>query len=289
MCIRDRVSTQSTGVAAAGMFSAIRRAGKEQLKVQYDLRVTHLTIPLPDNTLVRIRWKRGSSTENRTMDRRVLGNKVSFMDAMTIICTLWYDSEDNSFLEKESTIQVLEIESSTGNPIKHASITFPLEHHACYGHEVECKPLEFALGSGGNLQIEISSRSLDKAGQDSEEFSGSDRSSLNEYPFDWDEEQDWEKNAHALEELQVLRAELDKERQERGGQLQDLHDEMVSLDEELKQCQKNEVKAQRALAEADSRCIKLQTENTILREEVESVAQGSRGQEDLLQQIGLLI
>eukprot|EP00656_Telonema_subtile_P020651 TRINITY_DN21733_c0_g1_i2.p1 TRINITY_DN21733_c0_g1~~TRINITY_DN21733_c0_g1_i2.p1 ORF type:complete len:340 (-),score=122.66 TRINITY_DN21733_c0_g1_i2:144-1163(-) len=272
------------------MFNAIRRAGKDKMRVQYDLIVVALQINLPDGTMMRIRWKRGSSAENRTMDREVRGGRVVFNDAMTIICTLWYDQDEDAFLEKESTLQILQVDKSSGNPIKHCSLTFPLDQHACYGQEVESKSLEFPVGNGGMLGLELSSRSIDKVGADSEEFSGSDRSDLNEYPFDWDEPQDWEKNAPAIEEMEVLQAELDKERRERGGQLQDLHDEMVSLDEEVKQCRKNEIRAQKLLAEAEQRNSKIVTENSILKEELEAESRGarSRGDEQLLAQLDQL-
>lgn len=246
------------------------------MRVQYDLVVLGLRTNLPDGTMMRIRWKRGGSTENRTMDRPVQGGRVVFNDAMTIICTLWYDPDEREFLEKESTLQVLEVDPATSNPIKHCSITFPLEQHACYGQEVESKTMELPVGSGA-LSLEVSSRSIDKIGADSEELSGSDRSELNEYPFEWDEEQDWEKNAPAIEEMEVLQAELDKERRERGGQLQDLHDEMVSLDEELKQSRKNEIRAQKLLAEAEQRNAKMATENAILTEELSAESTQAKG------------
>lgn len=264
------------------MFAAIRRAGKEKLRVQYDLVVHELRINVPDGTMMRIRWKRGSSTENRTMDRPVKGGSVVFNDAMTIICTLWHDGDENVFLEKESTLQVLAVEPNTGNPVKHGSLSFPLEHHAVYGAVVEEKGLTLPLVNGGTLALCVSSRCVDRMGGDSEEFSGSDRSSLNDYPFPWDEAQDWEDAAPVKEEMEQLIAQLEQERRERGGQLQDLHDEMVSQEEEIKVCKKNELKAQKALAEAESRCSKLQTENSILKEEVETEMIGNQGQDDLL-------
>jgi len=270
------------------MLNAIRRAGKEKFRIQFDVVVNELQLShLPDGTSMRIRWKRGSSTENRTMDRPLQGGKVVFNDAMTIIATLWYDGEDNQFLEKESTIQVLEVQPDSQNPIKHDSCTFPLEQHVSFGVDVDQKLVEFRLSTGGVLVLQVSSRCVDRIGRDSEEGEGSDRSSLNDYPFDWDEERDWQENGPALAELESVREQLEAERKERGGQLQDLHDEMVSLDEEVKICRKKEAKTLQELALAQEKIARLEQENRVLSEELSAGHSNERrgNQEELHAQI----
>jgi len=249
------------------MFSSFSRIGKTKLRIQYDIEIIELKMGLDNGTRMRIRWKRGSSTENRTMDREANGNVVSFHDSMTIICTLWYDADDGVFLEKESTLQVIEVQPNTENTIKRGSVTFPLHQHCCYGEVVECKPIELSV-TGGSISLVVSSRCLDQLGAESDEFSGSDQSQLNEYPFPWDEQADWELNAPIHGEMEQLQAQMTCLKSDQGQQLQDMHAEMLSLDQQLQEKTKQERQLAKKIKEGETKLQKLEMENKLLREDL---------------------
>jgi len=276
------------------MLQTFSRIGKTKLRIQYDIEIIELKMAIPDGTQMRVRWKRGSSTENRTMDREANGNVVVFHDAMTIISTLWYDADHVNFLEKESTIQVIEVQSGSGNTIKRASLTFPLNLHCTYGEDVESKFVELPL-SGGSLSLVVSSRCLTEYGDGagslggSDEFSGSDQSELNEYPFPWDEEADWELNAPIHGEMEKLQVELGKLKLDQGQQLQDMHDEMICLDKQLTEKTSQERKLTQKNKGLEANYHKLETENKFLQEELGETNGTSNfnhaNEEELLQQI----
>jgi len=227
------------------------------------------------------------------MDREAKDNVVVFRDAMTIISNLEYDADNRAFLEKESTLQVFEVEPSTGDTTTRGSITFPLQHHCSFGEDVECKYLELHTAEGCTMSLVVSSRCMDGRGGDSEECSGSEQSELQDYPivWPWDEhEHEWELETEApalTGEMEALQAEIANLKSDQGQQTQDMHDEMVSLDDQLKEKTAHEKKASKKLQGLQDRLCQLETDNKCMRDVLsgESGTNCGAQEEELLVQI----
>eukprot|EP00658_Telonema_sp_P-2_P006094 TRINITY_DN12318_c0_g1_i3.p1 TRINITY_DN12318_c0_g1~~TRINITY_DN12318_c0_g1_i3.p1 ORF type:complete len:263 (+),score=63.26 TRINITY_DN12318_c0_g1_i3:118-906(+) len=176
MCIRDRVSTQSTGIRQRAMKSMLRRAkGLEPNKFLFTVLV-HNTTNVPSGfTSLTVEWKRGRKIVF-TQAALVNGGTASFEQELKMVCTLYQDPSDKSYQEKTTRFVVRQRLGKSKKKV--GEVEIDLANYANKEGSLAAPVLSLPLGKGASspsLSVEVRSHWVGD-GDDSEGSECSDMS-----------------------------------------------------------------------------------------------------------------